>query len=362
VITYCSNIHPGESWLETFQSLRIHIPAVKNIVSPNAPFPIGLRLSSRASEEVDEHASAWFARWLREQDLFVPTINGFPHGSFHRSPIKENVYLPDWRSPERVAYTRRLATLLDCWLPDSVLGSISTVPIGFGKCLSDDDLGCVRKNLCAVLECLDGLRQKSGKRIVLALEPEPSCFLETTDEVVAFFDRMSFSDELRQGIGICFDCCHQAVQFEDPVRSLGLLADSGILVPKVQVSSALRLKDPVRDVLTRFCEPCYLHQVVIRTQEGSLKRYVDLPEAFQGHASAEGDEWRIHYHVPIFAERVQSCDTTRFFIEELVPLLDKQTLLEVETYTWEVLPPELRMETVTGSIIREIQWLKGVRT
>jgi hypothetical protein len=360
VITYCTNIHPGESWQEAFENLRLHIPAVKSAVSPHDPFPVGLRLSSRASLEIGDGQSALFAAWLAEQGLFVPTINGFPYGAFHSSPVKERVYLPDWRTPERVEYTKRLAGLLDAWLPEAVTGSISTVPVGFRPCIGEGDLETVRANLLAVLEHLDQLRQRSGRLIVLALEPEAGCYLESCRDVVDFFRLMAFPHELAQGIGLCYDCCHQAVQFEDPASSLALLAGSGIAIPKVQVSSALRLKDPDRESLAAMGEPCYLHQVVIRSVQGELARYDDLPQALRDHSGLAGDEWRIHFHVPVFEERMDAFHTTRFFIPELLPLLEGNTLLEVETYSWNALPSELRTESVTRSIIREIQWLRGI--
>lgn len=360
MITYCTNIHPGESWGDTFKNLQTYIPSVAAAVSPAAPFPIGLRLSGRASLEIDDRASAEFMEWLQSTSTFVPTVNGFPYGDFHRSVVKENVYLPDWRDGERVVYTVRLANLLDSWLPEGVQGSISTVPIGFKPGFRDDD-GAVRTNLMLVLEHLDRLRQKNGKTILLALEPEPGCLLETTHEVVGFFDRMAFPDELRRGIGICFDCCHQAVEFETPSQSLKLLTDAGIAIAKVQVSSALRVKNPVRAHLENFCEPCYLHQVVIRDEAGVLSHYSDLPDALREHCAGNDDEWRIHFHVPIFIERMAQYETTGYFIKETLPLIDSHVLLEVETYTWDVLPPERRMASVTQSIIREIQWLKAER-
>lgn len=358
MITYCTNIHPGEGWAETFLNLRSHLPAVKAAVSPGEPFPVGLRLSHRAAMELDEPASAGFADWLRRNGCFVPTINGFPYGSFHSSGVKEKVYLPDWRRQERAGYTARLATLLDSWLPEGVRGSISTVPVGFGKGFGDEAMGVVRWNLLSVLEHLDRLRQKSGKEIILSLEPEAGCLLEATGEVIGFFDRMDFPDPLASCIGVCLDCCHQAVQFENPAETLAQLDGAGIRLGKVQISSALRMKDPDLAMLEKYCEPCYLHQVVVRNGAGVLRRYNDLPEALEADTGEGGEEWRVHFHVPIFAEGTGSFGTTRFFIEEALPLLERDVLLEVETYTWDVLPAELRSDSVTTSIVREIRWLK----
>lgn len=359
MITYCANIHPGESWDETFSALRIHLPAIKAELFPAEPFPVGLRLSRRAAMELDDAAESRFLEWLRQHQLFVPTINGFPYGSFHSARVKEQVYLPDWRQPERVEYTTRLATLLDRWLPAGRPGSISTVPIGFGRYFPEHEMEIVRNNLLRTLEHFDHLRQKSGKTIMLSLEPEPGCLLETTGDVISFFERTHFPDNLRSALGVCLDCCHQAVEFEIPAECLARLGAAGIGIGKVQVSSALRMLDPDRTLLESFCEPVYLHQTVIRTEHGILRRYADLPEALRDHPVGKGEEWRIHFHVPIFVERMPTYGTTRFFVESLLPLLDETVLLEVETYTWEVLPLELRAETVDHSIVRELQWLKG---
>ena len=359
MITYCTNIHPGESWQEIFRALCRHLPVIKAEFSPAEPFPVGLRLSWRAAMELNDTDESRFLEWLRECQLFVPTINGFPYGSFHTSRVKEQVYLPDWRQQARVDYTTRLATLLDRWLPAGMPGSISTVPVTFGRFLPKQEMEFIRRNLLSTLEHLDHLRQKSGKTIMLSLEPEPGCLLETIADVIMFFELMKFPDNLRLALGICLDCCHQAMEFETPAECLANLNSAGISIGKVQVSSALRMLDPDRPLLESFCEPVYLHQTVIRGEDGALRRYDDLPEALQDHPVGRGEEWRIHFHVPIFVERMAKYGTTRFFVDSLLPLLDETVLLEVETYTWAVLPPELRAETVDHSIIRELQWLKG---
>jgi len=358
LITYCTNIHPGESWRENFAALRRHVPAVKAAVSPDAAFPIGLRLSRRAADDLDEGENANFRAWLRDNDCFVPTINGFPYGAFHGERIKERVYLPDWRSPERSAYTMRLADLLAGWLPDGLVGSISTVPIGFKGTVDATGVPDARRQLTRVLEHLQALRASRGREIVLALEPEPGCLLETTEEVCRFFAAMALPAELRDLIGICYDCCHQAVEFEDPAESLARLSDAGIRVAKVQVSSALSLASPTVARLARFNEPCYLHQVAVRRPDGALHRFPDLPDAIAEHGRLADAEWRCHFHVPIFSPGTDDVGTTRPFLEQALPLLPDDSLLEVETYTFDVLPPELRGASVTDSIVREIRWLK----
>jgi len=358
LITYCTNIHPGESWEETFKALTTHIPKIKAAVSPDHPFPIGLRLSARAVRELTADHAVSFAAWLREHDCFVPTINAFPFGAFHGAHVKEKVYLPDWRSRERADYTKILATFLAGWLPENVTGSLSTVPVGFKAHVSADDYPLARNNLLEVLLHLERLWQEEGRDIILALEPEPACVLETTADLAGFLERMGFPEALRNRIGICLDCCHLALEFENPAAALALLSDAGIRIGKVQVSSALRQQHDRREALRPFQEPCYLHQVVVRRRDGTLTRYDDLPHALLQHRGERGEEWRCHFHVPLLVERTGDYETTRFFVEELLPLLDRRILLEVETYTWEVLPPELRIGEVADSIIRELRWLQ----
>jgi len=358
LVTYCTNVHPGESWEETFDSLRAHVPVVKRAVSPGEPFPIGLRLSDRAARELNPEKNRAFRDWLDQEDCFVPTVNGFPFASFHREAVKEKVYLPDWRSPERADYTVRLAGLLAGWLPPGVTGSISSVPLAFKSFIDRSDLPEIRRQLESVLTRLGRIREETGRSVLLALEPEPGCWLETTEEVCRFFAELSFPEPLMRHLGLCYDCCHQAVEFEDPAHPLQSLISAGIPLAKVQVSSALQLPGGELGPLMALDEPCYLHQVVARRRDGALLRYSDLPQALALHEPRPGDELRCHFHVPIFQERTRTTGTTREFLDQFLPKVPPTVLLEVETYTWEVLPEELRCGSVTDSIIREIRWLK----
>jgi sugar phosphate isomerase/epimerase len=359
VITYCTNIHPGESFDDVLSNLKTYTIAVRKAVSPDELFPVGLRLSERAAREIDNGRAARFLDWLTENGCYIPTINGFPYGSFHGPGIKENVYLPDWRSPERVNFSKKLVSLLASWLPEGVTGSVSTVPAGFRSHVGKEDYPLIRRNLLQVLEYMDGIRQKTGKDMLLSLEPEPGCVLETGADILSFFDIMDFPGELRTNIGICLDCCHQAVEFETPAEFIGTLSAAGIRIGKVHVSSALQLFPSEIGNLNEFAEPCYLHQVVVRSGDGVLARYKDIPEALARHPVRHEEEWRAHFHVPIYADRTASCGTTNSFILGALPLLSPHVLLEVETYTWQVLPAALRAGTVTQSIIRELEWLKS---
>lgn len=360
-ITYCSNIHPAESWYDVRYSLQRHAPEVKARCSPDCPFPLGIWLSHRAVKECEAEGPERFAAWCGDNGCYVLTLNGFPFGRFHRGEVKEQVYLPDWRDSRRARYTCGLATLLDRWLPVGAPGSISTVPVGWGPDIAANDLALVRENLVEALEHLDRLRQRSSKQITLALEPEPGCHLQTTGDVLAFFGSLDLPEALRPLLGLCYDTCHQAVLFEDPRASLRALARAGIPLAKVQASSALRLlegADP--SLLSPFALDRYLHQTVIR-RTGGLSFYPDLPPALAANMASD-EQWRVHVHVPIFLERLgPGLATTRPFLEQVLDALDPAVPLEVETYTFSVLPPELRQDSLADSIAREVCWVQEWR-
>jgi hypothetical protein len=365
VLTYCTNIHPGEAWKDVRANLDSHLLEVKQQISPHEPFPVGLRLSAQAARELDEDEARRFSAWCAEKDCFVLSVNGFPYGPFHGENVKEAVYQPDWREPERVTYTRRLADLLAGWLPRGTAGSISTVPVAFAAEFGEDDWPGVRRHLLATLQHLDQIRQSGGPTIVLAFEPEPCCVLETSAQALHFFERMDLPLELADLAGVCFDCCHQAVEFEEPEAGLELLRGAGIRIGKVQISSALRVLPHELDTLASFDEPTYLHQVVARWEDGTLSRHRDLPD-FLASTSEERRprlrECRVHFHVPIFAGQLGHCGTTRFFLEQLLPRLSHlapDAALEVETYSWGVLPESLRSSRVATDIVRELEWARS---
>jgi len=349
-LTYCTNIHPGESWDEVRANLETHVLAVKHRVCPDAPFGVGLRLSARAANELDPIA---LRRWLDEHGLYVFTINGFPYGPFHGTPVKERVYRPDWHEPERVTYTMRLADILVELLPDGIDGSISTVPGCFQDRAGDATVMADHLTRCA--SHLATLEERTGKRLILALEPEPCCVIETLAQAVTFFETHALD---RRHLGLCLDVCHTAVGFEQLDAALAAIELANITIAKVQLGCGLRAVDArALDQLARFAEGVYLHQVVAR-HGGELIRFVDLPEALAD--PREGGELRVHFHVPIFRDRFDALDSTQ---DELAALLaeHKRTPisahLEVETYTWDVLPAEYRDEPIADAIARELRWV-----
>jgi len=298
--------------------------------------------------------------------------------------VKEAVYQPDWRHEERVAYTNLLADLLVELLPgDGALeGSISTVP-GTFKPLAEAPgaIGQIARNLIRHAAHLVQIERDTGRTITLALEPEPYCFLETIAETVRFFEQHLFAGAavaqlveetgaprsdaeaaLRRHLGVCYDVCHAAVEFEDPAGSLEALRRAGIAIPKLQLSAALRIPEvgpETADQLRPFDEPVYLHQVVER-RGGRLTRHLDLPDALATVAHSAGAEWRVHFHVPIFLAELKDFSTTQPFLRQILALHGREPIsahLEVETYTWDVLPERYRQVDVANAIARELAWV-----
>lgn len=386
-LTYCTNIHPGESWREVRDALATHVPGVRQALGWTGPFGVGLRLSGRAAQELDDPAVFEELRAiLAEHDLYVFTLNGFPFGTFHGARVKEGVYAPDWRTAERVDYSGRLARHLAALLSEGQSGSISTVPGAFkAEATGEDDVAAIAENLLRHVASLWRLRETTGRTIALALEPEPECLLETTAEAVTFIENRLLAapgrrrlaeltglDErgseacLRAHLGLCVDVCHAAVEFEDLRDSLRLPGRHGIRVPKAQLSAALRVPAVDADAVGRlraFDDGVYLHQVVAR--EGDrLVRYPDLPQAFEAAdaGTAPAAEWRIHFHVPVFRAELDGFFSTQ---PELADALDalagmpEVPHLEVETYTWDVLPARHRDLPVHAAIARELAWVRA---
>jgi sugar phosphate isomerase/epimerase len=384
-LTYCTNIHPGETWPEVLAALERHVPEVKRRVASDRPFGVGLRLAAAAAEALSEPAALeQLKTLLSNNDCYVFTINGFPYGPFHGRPVKEQVYQPDWRYEERIAYSNRLGDILAKLLPDDpgLQGSVSTVP-GTFKPLAEEPgvIEHIARNLIRHAAHLMDIKERTGRTIALALEPEPHCFLETIEETVRFFEQHLFSagaidqlielsglprstaeSALRRHLGVCYDVCHAAVEFEDAAGSLEALQAAGIEVPKLQLSAALRIPEvgpQTADQLRPFDEPVYLHQVVQR-RDGQLIRHLDLPGALATIDQSTGAEWRVHFHVPIFLSELKDFSTTQAFLREILSLHRDQPIsqhLEVETYTWDVLPERYRQVDVATAIARELSWV-----
>ena len=374
-LAYCTNIHPAESWEETKTVLGRDVLAVRNRLRQSghlgegAPFAIGLRLSARAARELLDETDglARFRDWLAANGTYVFTINGFPYGNFHGTRVKERVFQPDWTTAERVAYTRDLFEILAAIAPPDAGGSVSTLP-GSHKSFGADDAE-IRKNLLEFSGFIDDLSESSGIDLHLGLEPEPIGHFENTAETLAFFERLhagaADSGQVARRIGLNYDSCHFALQYEDAAESLGALHHAGIRLSKIHLSSALAF-DPHQPqalaMVRQFEEPVYFHQTLLRRENGEIIRFADLPDFLENTESTPADavEARIHFHIPLDAEPESPLRSTRNHALDTLAWCGTHPgacdHFEIETYTWAVLPPAMR-RPVDQQIAAEFAWV-----
>jgi hypothetical protein len=375
-LAYCTNIHRGETWAETFDALKTHTLAVREKVCPHAPFAIGLRLSNQAAVELsDRKIFLKFRRWLGKNSCYVFTINGFPYGNFHGAQVKEQVYRPDWTSPDRLNYTNLLFELLAQLVPEGIEGSVSTVPGSFKSFLQTntvEQINLIRKNIWSCVEHISRVSKKIKRKLHLGLEPEPLCYLENSRDTIHFFRQMredyKNDPRLDEYLGVNYDTCHFAIEFEEPQNAITALKNAGIKISKLHLSSALKTKATKEAcaVLKNFADDVYLHQVIARDANSKLKFFRDLPEAFVAENSqfairnSQFPEWRIHFHVPLHAPATPPFENTNDHLFGVLDLLAENpkicSHLEMETYTWEVLPPELKSRSVVEQLVAEYDW------
>ncbi len=385
-LTYCLNVHPGETWDENFNAIRTKTIDIRNRVSPKGPFGLGLRLGHEAALGLwHQRALDEFKGFLETENLYVFTVNGFPYGDFHGGPLKKRVYAPDWRSAKRLEYTLLLANILAELLPEGLCGSISTVPGSYGEWIeTDGDQVKMVQNLMAAVLHLDRISKMKGKEIHLGLEPEPDCFLETTKGTIGFFSGTVFEEGKRylselgsvspkeadamihRRLGVCFDTCHMSLQFEDLKKSVSDLVAHGIRISKIQLSAALKmplLEESLKRV-REFSDPVYLHQVKARFSGGGIQSYQDLPMALSSKdwETRACDQWRIHFHVPLYFKGDDILGSTQNDLDKgffHAAALSGCEHLEIETYTFDVLPKSLKTEGVVKSVAREYEWVLG---
>ena len=385
-LTYCLNVHPGETWEENLEAIRTVTLKIRDRVAPHRPFGLGLRLGHLAADQLAEtQILNQFKIFLKKHDLYVFTINGFPYGEFHKPPVKEQVYHPDWRSRKRLKYTLQLADILSKLIPKGVSGSISTVPGSYKEWIqTDSDRTELIHNLMACVAHLAHIHEKTGREVHMALEPEPDCFLETTEETVAFFTRYlhgegrgylarltntskpEATEMIARHLGVCFDTCHMALQFEDLVKSISLLAKHGIRLSKIQISAALKMHCSERTLkrLKDFCDPVYLHQVKARMSSNEIRSHGDLSTALScgDVLKHSGEEWRVHFHVPLYFLGDDELKSTTadikhgFFKKAIACGCDH---FEIETYTFNEFPGNLKKKDLVESFAEEYAWVLG---
>jgi hypothetical protein len=388
-LSYSTLVHPGDNWELMSHSLRTYVPQVKARVSPNQPFGLSLRLAAPSAEALvkDQAARDALKCFLADNDMYLYTVNAFPYGAFKDTIVKEQVYEPDWRTEERTQYTINVADILADVAPEGLAPSIQSAPLGFKPRVTGPDVvASYTEHVLRVVAHLVGIESRTGKTVTLALEPEPHCFLETTDETIDYFNNQLYTGRsaerlaklagipvsdaiaaLRRHLGVVFDIGHQAVGFEDIPVSLQKLVDAGVPILKLQEVAAMHMPnvtDETVEALQRFAKTVYLSQTVEK-KNGKITKFLNLEDAFAARTVDPGSprEWRTHFHVPVFLDDLGGkFGTTRFALEAALKMHKEKPLsgqLEIETYTWDVLPDHLKTGDIVDYVCREIEWVRG---
>ncbi len=380
---YCSNVSAADSLEDIHRFLLDLAKPLKQRLSPDEEFGLGMYLPASVLKELSENEyRRWdFDRWIQENHFYVFSLNAFPFGNFQNERVKEKVFEPDWSAPARLEQTKQAADLLSRWLPEGVNGSISTHTGAYGARVASDPIWkTLAENFTRAALHLHRLEEKTGRRIVLSLEPEPFAIVDTTKDFVSFYQecllrfgvsflqaRWDMKTEqaealLRRHLGVCFDTCHLCVQWEDLGESLQSYRKAGIPIGKAQISAALELREPGKNLsaierLKRFAEPRYFHQTIF----SNGKRFADLDQALSSSEVRGSANLRSHFHVPIFWEGDHELSSTRAELARVLPEIANSTEhLEIETYTWEVIPQEERKRlatTLLDSMEKEYRWL-----
>jgi sugar phosphate isomerase/epimerase len=386
-LTYSTLVHPGDDWDQMWHSLQTYVPRVKARVAPNEKFGVSLRLSAKSAQTLVDHPQKRdeLKKWLADNDMYLYTVNAFPYGDFKGTVVKEQVYEPDWRSEERTQYTKNVADVLAAVAPASVCPSIQSPPLGFKPRVTGPEvIDSFTDHVLRVAAHLIALEARTGTTVTLALEPEPYCFIETTDEAIAYFRDHLYAGRsaeklarlahipiaeafaaLRKHVGIVFDICHQAVEYENISEALQKTVDAGVPIFKLQEAAAVQVPQVTQeivDTLQRYSKTVYLTQT-IEKKNGKITRFLNLEDAFAAWKNDPGPrEWRIHFHVPVFLDDLGAFRTTRFAIEDALKFHKAKPLsrqLEIETYTWDVLPENLKSNDIVDYVCRELEWVRG---
>jgi sugar phosphate isomerase/epimerase len=385
-LTYSTLVHPGDTWAEMWNSLTTYVPQVKARVAPRERFGVSLRISASSAQTLtnDPDQRRKLRRFLDDNDMYLYTVNAFPYGPFKNQIVMEQVYEPDWRTDERAVYTMQVADILAEVAAPGIDPTIQSPPLGFKPRVTGPDVvAAYTRQVIRVVAHLVKLHERTGRKVRLSLEPEPYCFLETTEEAIDYFTNhlyaapavaslakqtdLSEKDAkaaLQDHLGMVYDICHQAVEYEDIGASLRALADAGVPVFKLQEAAAVRVPEVTQakvDALRRFADTVYLTQTVEK-RNGKLTRFLNLGDAFDAWDKDPGPrEWRTHFHVPVFLDDLGDFKTTRFAIEDALKFHKQNKLsphLEIETYTWDVLPEHLKTGDIVDYVVLEIEWVR----
>jgi hypothetical protein len=382
-IGYCTNVHPGRDLASIHQNLIEYSIPIHQRLESQGQLGVGLWFSEVSANEVLEgdHA-AKLKHQLDRNGLVAFTLNGFPQGDFHSQIVKHRVYQPTWWDEARFSHTKNLIEVLHRLLPDGQMGSISTVPIAWKSPAPNiDQLTRAASQLMDIARTLHALYETAGREIVLAIEPEPGCYLTDSQSFRNFYERFLSEPALsptdatlaRKYLTLCHDVCHAAVMFEDQQFELTQTLSHGIRIGKVQISSAVEVDWNNRDAesereathqLSQFAENRYLHQTLVQSEHGQITFYEDLHLAMQ-NAPKRG-KWRVHFHVPIFVDTMGALKSTRDEILKGLQILKRNASdssaftghYEVETYAWNVLPQHMQADGLVAGIAKEMAWFR----
>jgi predicted metal-dependent TIM-barrel fold hydrolase/sugar phosphate isomerase/epimerase len=342
---YCTNVHAAESLPDIVAQLDLHAVAVRERLGADR-LGVGLWLPAPAAAALaaDPAAVRRLRGQLEARGLETVTLNGFPYQAFHAPVVKHAVYRPDWTSPRRLDYALDLAVVLSGLLPeDAARGSVSTLPLAWRTTWDAARGDAARRGLDTLARRLRALHRDTGRAVRIAFEPEPGCVVESTAQAATHLAGVD-----PEYLGVCVDLAHLACAWEQPSQAFDTLTKAGLPIVKVQLSAALVSDRPQRDahVLNEYAEPRFLHQV--RSAAGPSAD--DLDEAL---IRALPRPWRIHYHVPLHAEPLPPLGSTADVLRDALGCLlgGPAALcdhLEVETYTWSVLPPAQRPHDPDG--------------
>lgn len=366
ILSYCTNVHPAEDLPGLLHQLDVYAGPIRQRLGLDV-LGVGLWLPAPVARDLADHAAArerLHARLLTN-GLALRTLNAFPYRGFHDAVVKKAVYRPRWGDPERTAYTLQCARVLADLLPPGGMGSLSTVPLGWRDGWGRAEDEAATRELATVCRALADLEAETGRTVRLAIEPEPGCVLDSISDVVAWLGPRVASGTLDAAyVGVCVDTCHLAVSYADPAAELAAIRAAGLSVMKVQASAAPEVPDPrnseQRALIGQFVEPRYLHQTRELSPDGSVLAVDDLDQAL---ADLPGvGPWRVHFHIPVHADPAPPLRSTRHVIDTVLADLAANPGpaapdIEVETYTWAVLPPSAAGSDVVEGISEEIRWV-----
>jgi hypothetical protein len=367
-------------------SLVTFVPEVKKRFSPDAPMGVSLRLANASVEELlaKPEERTWLKKFLEENNLYIFTVNAFPYGPFKGEIVKERVYEPDWTTEARTKYTMHIADILAEVTSQPVEPTIQTAPLAYRpKANTPEFLANFNENIYRVIAHLMNLEKRTGRRVKLAVEPEPYCFLETIPETVQWFNEKIYSlaaaeriaklsgeplsevfGATRRYLGVVLDICHQSVAFESIADDIDQLSQAGIPIFKLQEAAALRVDQVDAEIVTelkKYTGTIYLSQTT-ELRNGVITRYLNLEDAIAAWESDPGPrEWRTHFHVPVFLQDLGPFQTTRSGIDDALRIHARTPLsthLEIETYTWDVLPEHLKTGDITEYVVRELEYVR----